>query len=57
MEVFFQQMIEDSKFVEQHSIATLNSLNWCRIMVQVSFNKVIMEKLTPFKASLFIKNF
>jgi len=36
MEVFFQQMIEDSKFVEEHSIATLNSLNWCRIMVQVA---------------------
>ena len=44
MEVFFQQMIEDSKFVEEHSIATLNSLNWCRIMVQVRFNKVFLEK-------------
>jgi len=36
MEVFYQQMIEDSEFVEKHSIATLNSLNWCRIMVQIA---------------------
>lgn len=36
IDVDAMKVLNDNEFVHKHNVGTMNSQNWCRVMVQVS---------------------